>query len=85
MDFKNLKGIWKLKKCCITCIEFIFKYFVLKFYFQFEVFLVLIFRCLILIQVVYTHTQFVPKPFFAGSAQSAVICDLQSEWKDLHI
>ena len=26
MDFKNLNGVWKLKRFCINCIELIFKF-----------------------------------------------------------
>ena len=28
-DFKNLNGVWKLKRFCITCVELIFEFFVL--------------------------------------------------------
>ena len=38
MDFKNLKGIWKLKRFCISCIELIFEFFLSEFCFQFECF-----------------------------------------------
>ena len=39
MDFKNLNGVWKLKRFYITCIELIFKFFFLgEFCFQFEIF-----------------------------------------------
>ena len=37
MDFKNLDGVWKLKKFCITCIEFIFKFLPSQFCFQLEI------------------------------------------------
>ena len=26
MDFKNLNGVWKLKRFCISCMELIFKF-----------------------------------------------------------
>ena len=39
MDFKNLNGVWKLKKICITCIELIFKFCIGEFCFQFEFFI----------------------------------------------
>ena len=38
MDFKNLNGVWKLKRFCITCIELIFKFLSGEFCFQFESF-----------------------------------------------
>ena len=45
MDFKNLNGVWKLKRFCITCIELIFKFCVLvSFVFSFNFSLTLIFR-----------------------------------------
>ena len=34
MDSKNLKGVWKLKRFCITCIELIFKFCLSEFCFQ---------------------------------------------------
>ena len=37
--FKNLNGVWKLKRFCIACIEFIFKFCLGEFCFQFEFFL----------------------------------------------
>ena len=38
MDFKNLNGVWKLKKFCITCINLIFKFCLSEFCSQFEFF-----------------------------------------------
>ena len=37
MDLKNLDGVWKRKRFCITCIELIFK-FLCEFCFKFEFF-----------------------------------------------
>ena len=38
MDFKNLNGVSKLKRFCITCIELIYNFCLGKFCFQFEFF-----------------------------------------------
>ena len=38
MDFKNFNSVWKLKRFCISCIEFIFKFCFSEFCFQSEVF-----------------------------------------------
>ena len=39
MDFKNLNGVWKLKRFCITCTELIFKFLSGELCFQFEFFI----------------------------------------------
>ena len=39
MDFKNLSGVWKLKRFCITCIELILNFFLSERCFQFEFFI----------------------------------------------
>ena len=36
MDFKNLNGVWKLKRLCMTCIELVFEVCLGEFCFQFE-------------------------------------------------
>ena len=38
MDFKNLNGVWKVKKICRSCIELIFKFCLGEFCFQLEFF-----------------------------------------------
>ena len=46
MNFKNLSGVSKQKRFCITCIELIFKIFVpMGFVFSLNFSLILIFRC----------------------------------------
>ena len=48
MDFKNLNGVWKLKRFCINCIELFFKCFSVLVSFVFNLYfsLILIFRCI---------------------------------------
>ena len=37
MDFKNLNGVQKLKRLCITCMELIFEFFFrFEFFFNFD-------------------------------------------------
>ena len=38
MDFKNLKGVLKLKRFCMTCIELILNFCLGEICFQFEFF-----------------------------------------------
>ena len=38
MDFKNLNGVWNLKRFCKTCIETILNFCLSEFRFQFEFF-----------------------------------------------
>ena len=38
MDFKNLNGVWKLTRFCITCIELILNFCLIEFRSQFEFF-----------------------------------------------
>ena len=45
MNFKNLNGVWKLKKFCISCIELIFK-FLSQWVLSLNFSIILIFRCI---------------------------------------
>ena len=38
MDFKNLNGVWKLKRFCITCIQLILNFCLSKFFFSLNLF-----------------------------------------------
>ena len=36
MDFKNLNGVWRLKRFCVTFIELFFQFCLIEFCFQLE-------------------------------------------------